>query len=590
MHLDRWPLALLIWFSILCDVTVARAGAKTCLTGTDPAVAADATQIVAVRSLIEPACPCTSFDGTKGKTHASYVACASRLIATEFDAGHLRRPCKGVVRAFYARSTCGFPVNPHHVVCIKRMLRSGHVSCAVKSTTKKDGTPIAGCAGVIGKFNQIACPDFAKCIDAADTNADLIIAAPGDSGDCNGCVNGSTQACYSGPPGTQGVGTCVAGNAVCSGGVLGECGGEVLPEQQDACVFAAAPYAASADRNCDGVLDRHAPTADASATATPGGTSEHLPPASGFTREYDALPLATLSFSASGSDEDNAAEEFAYAWRLLGAPSGNTSGLSGAPGAAPADVSTEVHPTLFASLVGDYAVELVLTDATGCQSAPASILIHVKPQESLLLELRWDQSVDMDLQLVEGATTAIFDSSACYWGRTSTTWGGVLEIDDLAGCNPEEISLASPPANGSTFGVYVHYYCNLRGHRFTDGSDTQAVCYETTSTSSSVPVTLRVFVDGVENSVFTQSMPPPGSNSSTWWKPATLLYSGGIWTIVPVNVFGTTSMGCAPTDGTSSCVCGDLPNCTDAFCGPGGAACRARYAFLPPTGPLCVAP
>ncbi len=49
------------------------------------------------------------------------------------------------------------------------------------------------------------------------------------------CVLGATQACYDGPTGTEGVGTCKAGTQTCDadGGSWGPCVGEVLPQPPD---------------------------------------------------------------------------------------------------------------------------------------------------------------------------------------------------------------------------------------------------------------------------------------------------------------------------------------------------------------------
>jgi hypothetical protein len=66
--------------------------------------------------------------------------------------------------------------------------------------------------------------------------------ATGDDDDCDGaanerclCVPGETQACYSGPPGTEGVGLCTAGVQTCAeeGLAWGACEGEVLPVPED---------------------------------------------------------------------------------------------------------------------------------------------------------------------------------------------------------------------------------------------------------------------------------------------------------------------------------------------------------------------
>ena len=72
----------------------------TCLTGTDPSVANDLPQITAMRSLIEIACVCLSFDGTSGKTHAKYVTCAGNVIKARSTAGQLRSQCKAPVKRY----------------------------------------------------------------------------------------------------------------------------------------------------------------------------------------------------------------------------------------------------------------------------------------------------------------------------------------------------------------------------------------------------------------------------------------------------------------------------------------------------------
>jgi Notch-like protein len=70
--------------------------------------------------------------------------------------------------------------------------------------------------------------------------------------DCNGrtdeAANGGflTQACYSGAPGTQGVGPCRGGAQTCDNGRYGACVGEVVP---------AAEICDGQDNNCDGRAD-----------------------------------------------------------------------------------------------------------------------------------------------------------------------------------------------------------------------------------------------------------------------------------------------------------------------------------------------
>lgn len=63
------------------------------------------------------------------------------------------------------------------------------------------------------------------------------------------CQPAATEACYAGPPGTEGVGVCRAGSLTCAedGSGFGACEGEVLPGETEGCTGAA-------DLDCDGHL------------------------------------------------------------------------------------------------------------------------------------------------------------------------------------------------------------------------------------------------------------------------------------------------------------------------------------------------
>jgi hypothetical protein len=402
------------------------------------------------------------------------------------------------------------------------------------------------------------------------------------------CINGRTRSCYTGPAGTQDVGACRAGTQTCAGGAWGACAGQTLPGTTDGCVPPNASYGsyAAQDLTCDGQLSRHNPTAQPMATAPTGAP---IAPPSGFTYALEVQPLDTVTFIGGAADVDGAGT-FSYRWRILTAPQNNTAGLSGAPGATPNDYSSQQQPTLFAQLAGDYQVGVRARDSTGCEGDEAKVLVRVKPHTAVHIQLTWDRSVDVDLQLARGATTAFTLSSsatgACYWGQLNPDWGTIdptLDIDDLAGCNPENINYgmiggAQPPLN-STYAIYVHYYCNQRGHRFTSGTDTWAVCYEPTVQTTPVNATVKVFVDGqlakidgtTQDAVFTTSI-------TNWqvWKPATLLYDG-VWRVRLSTEPKSSFAGCAAGSGSSSCVCGQSPNSLDPYCGTGGAACRQRY-------------
>ena len=110
-----------------------------------------------------------------------------------------------------------------------------------------------------------------------------------------GCVPGATQACYSGPEGTLGVGQCTAGEQVClpSGEAFGPCEGEIVPAAEDC--------STEADEDCDG-----------GGGATCGGSpywSRSLEGGKGRSVASDAAGNVVVASTCEGSD-------------LAGAPAG----------------------------------------------------------------------------------------------------------------------------------------------------------------------------------------------------------------------------------------------------------------------------
>ncbi len=88
-------------------------------------------------------------------------------------------------------------------------------------------------------------PGYADCDQYVDTGCEQNVA---DNGPC-ACVPDTSEACYSGPAGTQGVGPCLAGVHTCNanGTAFGPCVGEILP--------AAEGCPDLVDDDCNGVAD-----------------------------------------------------------------------------------------------------------------------------------------------------------------------------------------------------------------------------------------------------------------------------------------------------------------------------------------------
>jgi hypothetical protein len=167
-----------------------------CLTGTAPVVAADASQIRAARILVDTACNCSTFDGSRGRKRGNYRRCAASVIRAQIDAGTLRSRCYSTVKKYYAKATCGTLPELHAQPCVQRSLTNGKLKCVVRSTTRRDGTtPTNSCTDRPGRVTRMSCPAYTHCIDAADTDGNLIIAAPGDTGSCAPLPTPTPTAC-----------------------------------------------------------------------------------------------------------------------------------------------------------------------------------------------------------------------------------------------------------------------------------------------------------------------------------------------------------------------------------------------------------
>jgi hypothetical protein len=114
-------------------------------------------------------------------------------------------------------------------------------ACAAgQQACKPDGTGYGPCTGEVT-------PVAETCNTAADDDCDGQINEEGVG--CAICVPGSTTSCYSGPPGTQNVGACIAGQQTCNpdGTAYGPCVGQVTPVAETCNTFV--------DDDCDGLTN-----------------------------------------------------------------------------------------------------------------------------------------------------------------------------------------------------------------------------------------------------------------------------------------------------------------------------------------------
>jgi hypothetical protein len=123
-----------------------------------------------------------------------------------------------------------------------------------------DGDPVSFCSGDCNDLNPRKYPGNTEVCDGVDNDCD----GATDEGASGGPL---TQACYSGPDGTAGVGACKGGTQTCSNGTWGVCVGEIVPVQE---------VCDRVDNDCDGSVDENGvcqpPVASNQSVTTPEDT------------------------------------------------------------------------------------------------------------------------------------------------------------------------------------------------------------------------------------------------------------------------------------------------------------------------------
>jgi hypothetical protein len=312
--------------------------------------------------------------------------------------------------------------------------------------------------------------------------------------DCNratdegcACRPGTTQSCYTGPAGTAGRGTCLAGTQTCLAGPRGvgaawsSCAGQALPGVE---------VCNRADDDCDGMADE--------GLSCSGPTVMCPPP-------QTAPAGSTVTLTATSSTPA------AYLWEVV-SPPGALYTLGGA-----AALST----TFTSVIVGTYTLRFTATDAMG---RAASCMTSVTMQgHGLRVEMTWDtDGNDVDLHVHNSAATMWFDAvNDCYFRNRRPEWDAVgpvdnpaLDTDDTNGRGPENIRVDEPPTT-QTYSVGVHYWSGMAPSN----------------------VTVRVYCgDRLAAPAFVRSMQGGDGMTNDFWRVARVRFtSPTACTVTPVN-------------------------------------------------------
>ncbi|MCK6573171.1 choice-of-anchor D domain-containing protein [Myxococcota bacterium] len=212
--------------------------------------------------------------------------------------------------------------------------------------------------------------------------------------------------------------------------------------------------------------------------------------------EFRVAPLETilLDGGASVDDDGPGGKPVKYRWMVMG-PAGSSARAVeriGPDPQAPYEGSTpdnEETPTarLFVDVVGTYTVQLYVEDNLGqvapsenCPEPVATITIIAESDEDIHVEMSWTTpgdpnetdtaGSDVDLHMLHPRgqrwSSAPLD---CYYANPSPDWGvqgdpsdnPALELDDINGAGPENITLDNPEdteALGAPYRVGVDYY------------------------------------------------------------------------------------------------------------------------------------
>lgn len=139
---------------------------------------------------------------------------------------------------------------------------------------------------------------------------------------------------------------------------------------------------------------------------------------------------AVATLDGSGSSDPDADYPLTYAWQITEMPSGSTATLSD---------SAAVNPSFTADILGDYTIELIVTDSQGSTSASDSVLISTSNTPPVA-DAGPDQAVILLGSTVQLDGTQSWDDDGddvtyglnYQWSMTSKPAGSVATLSNLA--------------------------------------------------------------------------------------------------------------------------------------------------------------
>ncbi len=145
------------------------------------------------------------------------------------------------------------------------------------------------------------------------------------------------------------------------------------------------------------------------------------------------------------------------AWSVVSGPTGGASSVTWTP-APPTAINESFRPII----VGAYRLRITARD--GLNTALACEFNVTAQGHGIRVELTWDGNGDLDLHLHNGNMTRWYNGATddCHYGRMTTAWGAVLDVDNVTRNGPENIRVDTPTI-GANYTIGVHHYANGLG-------------------------------------------------------------------------------------------------------------------------------
>ncbi len=181
--------------------------------------------------------------------------------------------------------------------------------------------------------------------------------------------------------------------------------------------------------------------------------------------------------------------------------------------AARLDDATAVRASFTPDVAGTYVASAVVADSLGQESAPAAVVITVRPRFGFRAQLVWEGAGDLDLHVIEqggvlfGARDCSFVARAVDFGAVGVTDDDCLLFDDATGApGPEQAVIVAPAAG--TYEVWAQLF---------DGGEA--------GVASAVTATVKVIIDDAAEPILAESLPLPTSPACATWHVADVTFS-----------------------------------------------------------------